>query len=232
MGCMNVINNLKCGELYFEDSSNGEEHNIREWEQRMGFFRNNFASVYSLLITDEKNLIDNSTFQAAVTRNFSEKFLSVILNDPYFKTADGYDSQKVMNLLFLSTIHIKTSTVGKQVFCDKASYLFGQINRDYEKGTNEPIERYNTHLTELLSSYYDISCVVLPEIYLKTEDNKIEKEKSYAKFKDEKCKEGILKCVKDQLFKTVKGEDMNTISFDELTSKLFKSANVSLFYIF
>jgi len=58
MGCMQVIS-----DKYLETTFTDEEKNMREWEKKMGFFRNNFASVYSILITDENKIKDNSIFQ-------------------------------------------------------------------------------------------------------------------------------------------------------------------------
>jgi len=131
----------------------------------------------------------------------------------------------------LSTIHIVCQNIGGTVFTDKASFLFGQINRDSDKSSNEPVERYNRRFTDLLSNYYDISCVILPEIYLKTSaDNRIEKEKEYAKFKDNNYKERVLNFMKDKLFMNLDGQAMNTITFDELNDLSIHSRSVSFYF--
>lgn len=212
-------------ENYYEYSKNDEEKYFREWEKAMGCFRNNFNSLYELLITDERAISNNSNLKALLVRNYNEKFLNIV-NLPYFsdKSGDGkqvYNANKLRNLLFLTTIHIQKSNKGK-VFCDKADFLFNQINKDDEKEACEPIEKSNPNLHKIIEEFYEISAIVMAELYQKQQSGRDEIYKKLANKENKRC---IIERILTNLF-TKSGKEINTLSFDEFNSLFVNDKNV------
>jgi len=218
MGCMS-----SSIEKYYEFSTNDEEKSIRDWERKMGFFRNSFGNIYPILITDERVVNNSELLKTLIKRNYSDNFLNEVVLNKKLQKDGQIDAQKLKDLVFLSTIHIECVT-GSKAFCDKASFLFSEANKDEEIEANYPIERNNIHLMNFISDLYDMSCIILPEVYLKLAGQG--REEVYTQFKNQEIKKDIISFFIKDLFTSKDGAELNTLSFDELNTKFLKSPNI------
>jgi len=222
MGCLNGSQ-----EGYFKYSKSDEEKNFRQWEQSLGFLRNNFGSVIALVLNDARQIRTDETLKVILNRNFSPKFTDMLFSNEFFvKEVDGkkvINANKLRYLIFISTIHVCQTSFSK-VYTDKAALLFGMINCDEEDESCAPIERTNTTLTKIISYMFEIAAIELSKSYLKSPyGGSGGRDQLYKKFADNK--DDIVEYIIIDMF-TQKGVLLEQLGFNETNSIFLKNPNV------
>lgn len=209
-------------EKYFEFNSNTEEKEIRAWEKSLGFFRDSFSHVSSLILIDEER-IDPESINYILEKEFSMDFISKVAGNIYFKYRDSeeYYTKRIMQLILLTTIHIELRN-DIMSYYDKSSFIFSICNRLEEYRLNRPIEKFNETLVSLITDLTYISCVTLVDIFISTQTTK--REGSFPEMK--RCLTEITKLILDRIFSHGK-QSLDSITFEELNSKFGSDPNVS-----
>lgn len=221
MGCMDSRT-----EKYFDYSKNDEEKNFRNWEKTFGFQRNCFSNVFSEIDVDNNSIKSSPLLETILKRNFSDKFLEIAkLPHFYNQQTNSFNAKNLKYLLFLATVHIEQFNNNVSYF-DKAIYVFQFVNCLEHQSSNSPIEKSSEKVTELITDLFEISAIVLPTLYLKT--NAI-KGDLYDKYKTNK--NAIAKNIVNNLFKDNDGKELNFMSFKDLNNLFLKNKKVSYFNI-
>lgn len=223
MGCIQAID-----VNYFDFNEYSIEKELRNWEKSIGFFRNNFNSIYPLIQLDSRKTNNKAVLSSVLSRNYSNKFLSII-EDSYFKNKEdnSYNMTNINMLILLSSIHIVINPeVGRKTYCDKSLFLFNYINRNEDIQGISPIEKNNANLKELINQLVYISTIVIINSYnLSLNNNSTDNNKQNVFDNTEDNINNISNLIIDKLFS--KGnEKLNTLSFDEFNDIFLSDANV------
>jgi hypothetical protein len=210
-----------------------QEKNITKWEKDLAFRKHDFSSLitemnYKLFLEGEKILkekFDKFFYLKIFERNsnvlFKQNYLKVIIHSKTY-----YDCSKIKFLLLLLTTSKITETNNK-IYSDKAEYIISYL-KEHENADLDLITQDNHILEELLQMLIYMSCVFLPELYIKSKHDKILNEEKYleALIRHEK---NILEKLKEELFL----DSNNNLTIENLSMKFMDNPYVKIYiYLF